>query len=251
MNPQNPNQSMYSRAGQYVPPASRPSIVPPTTPADIPQFKNDGPGKTIAIIILTLTTVAFVGLFIWTFINWTDASTNLQGQIDNAVAIAINDREAELELEFAEREKTPYTTFSGPEDYGNLSFPYPKTWSLYVENDAGTGRDYTAYLNPGGVQPLSKTTVCALRVTIRNSSSDSVIAEWQRYVEKGSMTVSVIKVNNGESTANVYTGTLPSGLPGSAAIMKIRDKTAIIQTDSTEVFNSDFTNILSSLTFNS
>ena len=246
---QNTNPYTHSRPGSYVAPQAQPSVVSPDHVAEIPEFKHSSPGKTIAIVILTLTTITFVGLFAWMFVRWTDASTNLNTKIDNAVAIAVNDNEEKMEAEIAEREKSPSYTFSGPEDYGNLSFPYPKTWSLYVEKDASNGGDYIAYFNPGGVNPIGKETVCALRVTISTTTTEKVISDYQRYVDRGEMTVSVIKVNGGSTTANIYEGELPSGLLGSVAV--IRDKTAIVQTDSVEVFSGDFNRIISALTFNS
>jgi hypothetical protein len=41
-----------------------------------------------------------------------------------------------------EREKYPYKTFSGPEDYGKLTFEYPKTWSVYIAAAANKGGDF-------------------------------------------------------------------------------------------------------------
>ncbi|MBQ2660005.1 hypothetical protein IJF86_01080 [Candidatus Saccharibacteria bacterium] len=226
------------------------SIIDPPKPAPEPEKKHSGLGQTIAIAILSVTTVAFAGLFVWKLLDWIDASTNLDAQISAAVAVAVNENSAELEAEFAEREKDPYTAFAGPADYGELSFSYPKTWSLYVSKDAANGGDYESYMNPGGVEPISPTTVMALRVQIKTQTFDNIIKTYDSYVKNGKMTMSVVNVNNGAATANVYRGTLQSGLVGIVAVMKIRDKTAIIQTDS-ELFAEEFDKIITSLTFNS
>ena len=62
------------------------------------------------------------------------------------------------------------------------------------------------------------------------------------------MTVSTTVVNG--INVNVYTGKLDSDLMGIVCIFKIRDKTAIIQTDSSNVFKDDFYRILKTIRFN-
>lgn len=251
MNPNQPTNNLYSAPNSAPAPQNRPSIVEPVRTTTLPEFRRESPAKTVAIILLTLTTVAFIGLFIWMYMKWDDASSDLNSKIDAAKAEAVFETTVALEDEFAEREKNPYSTFSGPEDYGNLSFPYPKTWSLYVSQDAHSGGNFEAYFNPGGVQPTSQETINALRLTITNSSFESMNSSYESYIQNGTMSLKVINVNNGASTANVYYGTLPSRLIGAVAIIKIRDKTAILQTDSSEVFGTEFEKILSSLVFNS
>ena len=63
------------------------------------------------------------------------------------------------------------------------------------------------------------------------------------------MSVESITLKNG-ATANKYTGTIPNTeFSGYIIVFKIRDKTAILQTDSI-LFESDFNKILDSVTFN-
>lgn len=227
------------------------SAVEPTKPApELPKNESSGLGKTIAIVILSLTTAVFAGLFVWKLFDWLDASTNLDAQISDAVAAAVLANEEKMEAEFAEERKEPNTTFAGPTDYGSLTFSYPKTWSLYVSADAANGGEYTAYMNPLEISPINSNSVLALRISIKNQSFDSAIATYDSYVKSGKMSSNIINVNNNTSTANIYRGTLPNNLVGIVAVIKIRDKTAILQTDS-ELFSGDFDKILNSLTFNS
>ena len=78
--------------------------------------KNTDLVKTIVIVALSLVAATFIGLFIWMFIMWDEASTDLDGQIKQAVAIAVDERETVLENQFTEREKYPYKIFAGPAD---------------------------------------------------------------------------------------------------------------------------------------
>ena len=200
-------------------------------------------------IITAVLALIFLILFIVFIVKWNKAKTDVDGQIAVAVTTAVNDNTMELEEQFAVREKLPYELFAGPADYGELSFNYPKTWSVYEGKDAANGGDYEAYLNPDKVYPVSASSINALRVVIKNQAYDSYIKTYDDYVKSGRMSVAVRPIN-GEN-ANVYTGQLPNTdkLQGIAAVFKVRDKTAVIQTDAM-VFEGDFYTLIDSVKFN-
>lgn len=214
--------------------------------------KNDASSliKTIVIIVLSLIAVTFIGLFIWKQIDFVAVQEDVQGQIDLAVENAkYEQKEADL-AQFAEDEKYPLRSFAGPADYGQLSFKYPKTWSVYVAKDASAGGDFEAYFNPLVVNEVSEETINALRVTVRNASFETVAAEYQKVMERkdSGLTVSSVEVNG--ITMNRYTGKIPNtDLNGVIVIFKIRDKTAVMQTDA-DAFVGDFDAILNTITFN-
>lgn len=205
--------------------------------------------KTIGLIVVSLLAVLFIGLFIWMTLKWSEASTNVQGKIDVAVAEAKNQLQAKLENEFTEKEQYPFLTFSGPADFGSLTFEYPKNWSVYIPDDASRGGEFNAYLNPGQVNVVSDTTIMALRVSIRTEQIDSVLEDYNRKVQDGEMTVASKVVN--KVNVNVFTGKLDNDYQGIVCIFKIRDKTAILRTDSSNVFRENFEKILSTIRFNS
>lgn len=218
----------------------------------LPSQKNDTAGliKTIVIIVVSLIAVTFVGLFVWMFMQYNEVKTDVDGQIAVAVAAAKDEQANKDEAEFLEREKYPYKTFSGPADYGQLTFEYPKTWSVYVAADASTGGDFSAYFNPIQVNTVSAGTINALRVTIRDKSFDEVVAEYQRYMDRedSGLTVESITVNG--TAANRYSGNIPNTeLNGLIVVFKIRDKTAVLQTDSV-LFKDDFDKLVETVTFN-
>lgn len=216
-----------------------------------PEKKDHGDVfKIITIIALALTTVTFLGLFIWMFMQYQDASTDVNGQINEAVAAAKAEQAEKDEAEFAEREKDPNRTFSGPADYGQLTFSYPKTWSVYVAADAAKGGDFKAYFNPIQVNEVSDKTINALRVIIRTDSFEKVTEEYQRYLDGKDANLTMSSVTFNGITANKYTGTIPnSELSGYIIIFKIRDKAAILQTDSV-LFEEDFNKLLETVQFN-
>ena len=205
--------------------------------------------KTVGLIVVSLLAVLFIGLFIWMWVKWNDASTNVKGKVDVAVAEAKNELQTKLESEFEEKEKYPYKVFTGPTDLGELSFEYPKTWSLYVQSNASRGGDYAAYLNPGQVNVVQDDTVMALRVSIKGTLFDQAISDFAEKVRSGDMTLSTTVVNG--NNVNVYTGKMNNEYRGIICVFKLRDKTVMLQTDSTSVFSDDFYRILKTVKFNS
>ena len=220
-----------------------------------PEAKKDITGlvKTIVIIIVSLIAVTFIGLFIWMFVRYNDVQTDVDGQISVAVAAAKDEQVTKMEAEFLEREKYPYKVFAGPVDYGQLSFEYPKTWSVYVAAAATTGGDFNAYFNPIQVDAVGKETINALRVSIRNVSFDKVTEDYQREVDRRDSGLTMESVTIGRDaniTANRYTGKIPdTELSGFIVTFKMRDKTAILQTDSV-LFQADFDKLLGTVVFN-
>lgn len=222
---------------------------------EVPPVKKDFKSliKTIAIIALSLISLTFIGLFIWMFVQYDEARTDVDGQIADAVVKAVDENTTKLETEFAEREKYPFKTFAGPADYGELTFEYPKTWSVYVAKDAANRGDFEAYLNPLEVYEVSDETINALRVAVKDESFDEVAKDYQKELENKEPTLKLESVTIGKDnniTANRYTGTIPgTNLKGIVVIFKIRDKTAVLQTDSI-LFQKDYDTLLSSVRFN-
>ncbi|MBR0403423.1 hypothetical protein IJI55_02650 [Candidatus Saccharibacteria bacterium] len=239
-------------------PSSTPVMAPgiPATPASPtpmgaapkkPLFGNMSTVQMVILIIVSLLAATFIGLFIWMLVMWLNVKSDVDGQISAAVNTAVSQTETRLAAEYEEQQKYPYSTFTGPSDLGSLSFEFPKTWSVYVAKNGSNG-DYEAYLNPDLVSPVSTNTINALRVSILNQSIDNVTRTYDNLLKQGKITVETRAI--GGETANVYTGYLTNDIQGIAAVFKIRDKTAIVQTDAL-VFKDDFTHVLDSIRYNS
>lgn len=202
---------------------------------------------TVALVILSILFVASSVFAGWSFYNYLDQKNNVDTKISDAVAIAKKKQVDVDEEKFLQRDKEPMRQFVGPDDYGRVTFDYPKTWSVYIADDATNGGDYEAYLNPIYVLPVSDERQFALRVNIVNDSYDEVLADYSSAVEDGDLKTSSTKIDGHDGTR--LDGKFSDDIRGSAVLFKIRDKTLVIRTDAT-TFTSDFNKLIATMKFN-
>ena len=198
-------------------------------------------------IIFIITTLAATGGMTWALMNYLDQKDNVDTKVSSAVNTAVKAQADKDAADFQAEEKKPNRDFAGPEDYGALSFAYPKTWSVFVEREASVAGVYQAYLNPVSVPPISATQQFALRVTIETKDYDTVLNAYQPQVKKGELKSSAVKANGQDGTR--LEGAFTKDIRGSAVIFKIRDKTVTMRTDA-DTFKGDFNAIVESIAFN-
>ena len=201
----------------------------------------------VIMALLGLVAIAAASLAVMFYMNWDEAKTDVDGKVAAAERAARADQQKTDEENFAQREKQPNLEFTGPSDYGSLSFMYPRTWNTYVAKDATTGGDFEAYFNPSQVNPVSNTTIHALRVTIYDRPIEDVRKSYDALVKSGKLTVSVFQV--GDKTGDRYDGEFSKDIVGSMVMLKINDKTAIIRTDAA-IFRADFEAVIASIRHN-
>ncbi len=210
------------------------------------------PKKSVMPIILgvLLALVAIIAgvlgwLLIQTQAELTASRTDVDGQIDVAVAMAVSENTTDLENQFAEREKYPYRTFAGPADSGSLTFEYPKTWSVYIEKDGRTsGSEFSAVLNP--IEVYASSPIYALRVKIQTADFDNVVSSYDKKVRDNDLQLEVRNI--GSASANIYTGKITDDYQGIVTVFKIRDKVVTLQTDA-EIFFAEYYKMLETITF--
>ncbi len=206
-------------------------------------------GQTIAIIGLGVLVLILGSTAIWALINYQDQKSN----VDDRVAVAVADGQKKQadsdETKYAEREKDPLQAFLGPDDYGRLTFNYPKTWSAYVDKDGSSGGDFNAYLNPVVVPPIgnSEQQQFALRIVIEQKDYDQVVQSFDGLVKKGDLKSSSTSSQGNQGTR--LDGKFSTNIRGSAVIFKSRDKTIIIRTDA-DTFKPDFENLIKTIQYN-
>ena len=204
-------------------------------------------GWLVATIGLTVLSLGAIAAAAWGMYNYTEQKTNVDGKVNLAVITAKKDQADSDEAKFAEREKEPNRQFVGPDDYGRLTFNYPKTWSAYINKDAKQGGTYEAYLNPVSVPPVSASQQYALRVTIEAKNYEAVIASYEPLVKKGDLRSSAVSVDGNRGTR--IDGSFSKDIRGSAVIYKIRDKTITLRSDA-DTFKTDFNALIATIKFN-
>lgn len=201
----------------------------------------------ISTVTLAIVSVLAVTAAAWGIYNYIEQKADVDGKIDTAVTDAKKEQADELEAKFSAREKEPNRDFLGPEDYGELSFKYPKTWSVYIKQDSTQNGDYEAFLNPVSVPPVSDTQRYALRVKIQNQDYDKVINTYSTLVKKGDLKSSAVTANGTNGTR--LDGNFTKNIRGSAVLFKIRDKTVVMRTDA-DTFKPDFDALITTIKFN-
>lgn len=206
-------------------------------------------GSVIAIVTLVLLVIVFGSFSVWAYTNYLDQKNNVDSKVSDAVAAAKLQVSTEDEKRFAEREKQPLRQFVGPDDYGRLTFDYPKTWSAYQATDVskGGGVTYQAYLNPVFVPPVTDTQKFAIRITIEQKTYDQSLQALAQQIKKGELKTSAYA--EGSITGTMVTGNFTKDMVSTAVIMKMRDRTLSIRTDG-DVFKDDFAAILKTVKFN-
>lgn len=205
-------------------------------------------GSLVAIVALIFLFIIAGSLAIWAYLQYNEARTNVDGKVDVAIAEAKKEQADADERKFSQREKEPNRQFVGPDDYGRVTFDYPKTWSVYEAKDVSkNGGVYEAYLNPVKVPPVSATQQFALRVIIEQEDYAEILKTYQSKIKDGKLRSSSFSANGNDGTR--IDGSFTDEIRGSAVVFKIRDKTLTVRTDA-NTFKPDFDTLIKTLNFN-
>jgi hypothetical protein len=220
-------------------------------------MQDDSSKKPIALIItaavLGLALVGSLVFGVWAFSGRQDYKNNSDKKSSTAVAAAKSAQAKELQAQFDQQSKNPYTVYQGPVTYGSIGFNYPKTWSAYVDESSST-EPINGYFHPNRVPGLQSGSAFALRVELVNTAYNQVIQSFSSQIKAGKLTAEAYMPPQMSGVANAQTGTRFDGQivqnqRGSMVVIQVRDKTLEVYTESNNYLD-DFNNtILSSLKF--
>ena len=170
-----------------------------------------------------------------------------------AAAIKVEDQRltAQLQQQFAEQEKSPYKTYSGPNTYGTIRVVYPKSWSGYVSVDGTSDTPVDGYFYPDIVPNSSDTSInFAMRVQVVQEAYTDALANYETMVQEGSVTARPFHLAKVPSVVGIeLSGQIDSQKTGMLVVLPVRDQTILIWTEGQQ-FQNDFNNIiLSNLSF--
>ncbi len=214
--------------------------------------------SVVTIILLALLLVASIGFGYWAFSSRQDYKNNSDHKAAAAVAAAEASQKAKLQHDFDELAKLPNKTYSGPSIYGTVSFSYPKTWSAYVDQ-SNSSEPVNAYFYPNIVPGIQSAAAFALRVELVGSEYNQILSQFSAPIKLGTAKAAAYIPPQMVGVTNVQPGMRLDGevtrnsqgqtQNGSMVIIKVRDKTLQIYTQSKDFLNDFNTTILPSLKF--
>ena len=209
--------------------------------------------SVVLIAFLVLGLLGALGFGFWAFSSRQDYKNNADTKIAAAVSVAKNAQAAELQKQFDEQAKSPYETYQSSPTSGSVTFSYPKSWSAYVD-ESNTSQPINGYFHPNQVPGIQSKAAYALRVEMVNTDYSQVVSALSSQTKENALKAAAYIPPKIQGVANVQPGTKFDGAieqdkTGSMVVIKVRDKTLKIYTESTN-FVSDFNNIiLPSLTY--
>lgn len=216
------------------------------------RFEQHG-GVSVSALLAGVFCLLFIGASsfgIWAFMESQHYKNDVDAIVDKESALAVQAAESEKDKEFAEKEKLPTRTFTGSQTYGSVAFDYPKTWSIYKE-ESSKGSVVNVYAHPGAVPGLSSGQPYALRLEITSTGYDKEAGAFNGAIEKGELRGTSYrpeKVEVAEAGLRLD-GTLRKEVSGSMVLLRLRDRTIKLYTESTDYINDFNDIILPSLTF--
>jgi hypothetical protein len=237
-------------------PAPNQPVNPPMAPTTAPTVAAKPEKKNtlvetlilVGVCLIAATAIVFAVVF---FMQYNELKTNYESEKSLAITDAVKVQQDKDEAAYEERAKLPYYSFTGPSDYGSISFEYPKTWSVYVDKDGTNNSDYVAYFQPKQVDPVSgKSSRYALRFQILNRQITTVQSSYEAKIKNGKLTSRAFSSDDNALSGTWYEGEIADGIRGIVILLKVNDKTLVVQTDA-EAYRSDFETLVKKLRRNS
>lgn len=199
----------------------------------------------VILLVLMLTTAVSFGY--WAFMGRADYKNNSEEKIAAAVEVAKREEGIAKDRAFAEQEKSPYFTYTGPSAFGSISVAYPKVWSVYVNSLSNNTQPLDAYFNPRVVPAVTdQTAAFALRIQVVNQSYATVVQTVEAQVKSKQSRAAAYALPKVPSVVGLRVDGIVNPTKknsGSMIIMPLRDKTIKIWTENSQ-YQSDFDNII-------
>lgn len=206
-------------------------------------------GSLLIPLIITGSLLFFSLIFaFWAFAGRQEYKNDVDGKIAEAVEAAEDQLSIEKEQEFAELQKSPYETYTGPSAFGTLSITYPKTWSVYL-NDSSSTQPVKGYMHPDIVTAEKQGSIFAFRFEVVNQNFDAVAKTFDGKVKSQDVTYTVYRIPKQQSVAGArIVGIIEDKTQGEMVILPLRDKTIKIWTEGSD-YRKDFEAILQEFNF--
>lgn len=219
----------------------------PAPPGDFSNFnfkqekkKNKFNAMIIPVVVLSLVAIV-LAIFIF------DYKSKYENQRDNVDAIATQrvteakkEQKISLDKEYEEKSKLPYLTYEGPSELGSVKISYPRSWSVYIDQNQGK-KLFDFYSHPVAVPSANLEKKYALRVAITNDSYKDALEGYEKDTKSKNITISPYQVS-GVAGARID-GEINKDQDGSLVVFPVRDKVLYVWTED-KTYIEDFNNVV-------
>ncbi len=211
---------------------------------------NDQRGAiNILIIPLIISIILFFSALafgVWAYMERAEYKEKSDKKVAAAVAVAVERTKTDKDNEFVEKEKEPLRQYTGPEALGSISVKYPKTWSIYTDEN---NNRMTILGNPKTV-PADPKSAYALKIEVVERSYDSEAKNYDNSVKAGKLRATAYSLPKLPKVVGVrMDGEVDFNKQGAIVLLPLRDKTIKISTQSTQFLNDFNKNILPNIVF--
>ena len=205
----------------------------------------------MALAVMLVTSLSFA---VWAFVGRQEYKNEADKKIAAAIRTAEANQKLQLEKAFAQQQKSPYRTFSGSPTYGSVSFSFPRTWNVYVDEGQNSSQPLKALLHPEYVPAQKQDTAYALKVEMLAQPYEQVITQYQSQIGQGKVSAAGFVPPKMAAQPNLtpgvrYDGQVNNNRRASLIVIKVRDKTLIVTTDGVDFLNDFNQVVLPSLSF--
>ncbi|HET6863684.1 MAG TPA: hypothetical protein VFH37_00560 [Candidatus Saccharimonadales bacterium] len=209
--------------------------------------------KLLIIIVLVILLATALGFGGWAYSQMQSYKNNTNQKIEAALSAAKDSQTKQVQDAF---DKANTKQYAGPAVFGTISFSYPKTWSAYIDTTSQS-EPINGYFFPNIVPGIQSKTAFALRMELVSTDYNQILQQFQSQIKTGRVTAKVYVPPKLNGVNNVTPGTLLSGTinnqdqtqHGTMLVIKVRDKTLQLSTQSNDYLNDFNSIVLSSLTF--
>lgn len=235
----------YSQGQPYQPSPQGLTPMPPQLPSEKPPV-----GFILGLVVTILLLVGALVFGLWAFMQMQDYKNNSDKKAAAAVVVAKEAQKKELDVQFAEQEKSPLKSYISPSAFGSVKLIYPKTWSAYVLETPESSSPVDGYFYPNFVPTVNGKNSYYLRIQVASTSYAGAVAAFAAGVKDGSVKVSAFAPEQVKDAAPGVrvTGRISGEKKGTMVILPIRDKTLKIWTE-TDSALGDFETVLKNLTY--
>ena len=204
----------------------------------------------LPFMIVSIIAVAAIIFGVWAFNGRQYYKDNVNALIATAVQNEKTKEANQLNQKFQLESQNPYTSYTGPSQYGSIYVAYPKNWSGYVD-DTGTNNPLDEYFNPVVVPAIGGTdSLYALRVEVNANPYSTQLANYTSQQQTSNLTITPYSLPKVPSVVGVkISGQIEPNISGVMVMLPLRTNTLEIWTEQPQYINLFVGQILPQISF--